>query len=140
MAVGLGRESGSTPKEKNNKTPVFPWGSQWPPPRGAGNYADSAAKAKFSGWSASMTFSDGYATTAPRLVPANGFGLFDLGGNVWEWCEDWYDPSARKYRVLRGGCWGGHGEVDLRSSGRSLGIPGGRGVNVGFRCVLSFGS
>jgi formylglycine-generating enzyme required for sulfatase activity len=66
----------------------------------------------------------------------NRCGLYDLGGNVWEWCEDWYD-SEQKYRVLRGASWP---DVfvprNLLSSCRNDFTPDGRYVNYGFRVVL----
>jgi formylglycine-generating enzyme required for sulfatase activity len=62
-------------------------------------------------------------------------GLYDLAGNVWEWCEDWYDPS-QKYRVVRGGSWNIDDRALLLSSFRDFDEPVVRYVSLGFRVVL----
>jgi formylglycine-generating enzyme required for sulfatase activity len=59
---------------------------------------------------------------------------------VLEWCEDWIDPTAQKYRVLRGAAWDNDYPVLLLSSGRRGYTPGSRFYDVGFRCVLVGGS
>ena len=87
-------------------------------------------------------------TVPVASYPANDFGLYDMAGNVWEWCADWYGeysgsqqkdpagPSTGTRRVLRGGSWGFLYPSDLRCSSRFGVVPGeGVLIAVGFRCV-----
>ena len=82
---------------------------------------------------------DTYANTAPvGSFKPNQLGLYDLGGNVWEWCEDWYD-SEKEYRVLRGGSCSFPQQASVLSSYRSNNYPDYRNNSYGFRCVLGVG-
>jgi hypothetical protein len=123
-AAGLGAETGETPKERDGGIKgVYPWGGPWPPPPGAGNYAPSREV-------------DQYEYTAPvGSFPTNQYGIFDLGGNVWEWCEDVYDPGEGG-RTLRGGSWFNSTPWHLASSGRNKGATNFSDIRVGFRVVL----
>jgi len=139
-AVGLPKEAGSTPKERNGKVAGFPWGEEWPPKDKAGNYPDSAFHEKFpkSRWLNGYT--DGFATTAPvGSFPPNQFGIYDLGGNAWEWCEDPDEPGSTR-RLMRGSSWSDSLGVDrdhLLASIRNSTTPAYRGHTTGFRCVLA---
>jgi formylglycine-generating enzyme required for sulfatase activity len=138
QAVGIGdRETEGTPKEKSAKLAnMYPWGTQFPPPPGAGNFADETARNYFTNWPVIANYTDGFVTTAPvgSFTP-NALGIYDLAGNALEWCGDYYDAS-HKQRVLRGGAWNNCGPKSLLSSYREHVAPGRYSVTTGFRCVL----
>jgi hypothetical protein len=130
FAVGIGEkeDANATPKEKHAEIKdVWPWGTRWPPPEGAGNYNSH---------SSSKNTADAYDRTSPvGKFQKNAHGLYDLGGNVWEWCGSYYDGPFGA-RVLRGGSWLNLDREDLLSSYRGSNYPGIRSYYFGFRCVL----
>jgi serine/threonine protein kinase/formylglycine-generating enzyme required for sulfatase activity len=150
-AVGLPPEQGTTPEEKNQRGTtalVFPWGKEWPPTKNAGNFADETFHSKFppnekttEQWNKNQEwvagYTDGFATTSPvgSFLP-NTHGLYDMGGNVWQWCEDWWSAEHND-RVLRGGSWGESNRLGLRSSARAHAGPTWHRQGYGFRCVLA---
>jgi len=129
-AVGLDHES----------TGSYPWGEEWPPPKGAGNFAGEEAK-NDDWWSFLPViegYNDGYARTSPvGSFAANRCGLYDMGGNVRQWCEDWLDDT-RHYRVIRGSSWCDSDPVNLRSAYTWINeAPANRSPTCGFRCVVA---
>jgi formylglycine-generating enzyme required for sulfatase activity len=126
----------------------YPWGNS-PPSSDKANFADKQAwlKEKFD-W-ADKDIDDGYAYTSPVGTYPQGaspYDLLDMAGNVWEWCNDWYDddyyktspdknpvgPKNGTDRVLRGGGWN-NDAVLIRCAFRDFNVPSNRLVDVGFR-------
>ena len=129
MAAGLVNESGPTPEARDGKIKnEFPWGKQWPPPSDAGNYSATSGKRRV-------------ATLPAGSFKSNLIGLYDIGGNVWEWCLDTYkgDNSAtgRDWGVLRGGSWATRNRLEMQSSYRNVVDRNEHDVIYGFRCVLA---
>src|ERR1700751_2773294 len=80
VAVGLDHEDGTTPREKSgNITGIYPWGTQWPPPRGAGNYAGKEAQNRVPFAVASVYQDDWIFTSPVGSFDANKYGLYDMG-------------------------------------------------------------
>ncbi|MDR0322631.1 MAG: SUMF1/EgtB/PvdO family nonheme iron enzyme, partial [Treponema sp.] len=106
-------------------------------------YNTGATISDSTGW---YSDNSGDRTHSVGEKPANAYGLYDMHGNVWEWCWDWYgfyksgaqnDPTGAvsgNYRVRRGGSWSNIGQV-LRSAYRGIGNPYGRDDVIGFRLV-----
>ncbi|MBL9113900.1 MAG: SUMF1/EgtB/PvdO family nonheme iron enzyme [Verrucomicrobiaceae bacterium] len=146
FAVGIGQmEEGIKAPESSSPSVallnVFPWNGSYPPPPTVGNFNDTAHKQRFPKAATIEGYTDGFPTTAPVMsFKPNTHGLFDLSGNVWEWCEELYQPSHYKpavpSRVLRGGSWENASAGRLLSACRDHREPEGHFNIYGFRVVL----
>jgi formylglycine-generating enzyme required for sulfatase activity len=132
-----------------SKAQVFPWGDRMPPRRESGNFADKSAIELVP--SILPGYDDGYASTSPvGTFAPNALGIFDGGGNVAEWVQDYYSvptpgqvnplvdpqgPERGANRVIRGSSWRHAGVTELRFSYRDYGSSG--RIDVGFRIARS---
>ena len=132
---------------RNEGKPVeYPWGDE-------AGISNAVARANFYQQDGP---SDGWEHTSPvKQYAANAVGLYGMGGNVWEWCQDWYDATAYariarrpaadprvdasdlrdpRHRVMRGGSFANELGA-LRCRGRGFGPPHASAARVGFRCA-----
>jgi len=131
--------------DKNGKTKRYNWGNTFPPSKVSGNYADQSASALVD--NVIQNYNDGYITAAPiNSFPSNHHGIFDLGGNVAEWCYDYHTtyaslnnellvdpigPTNGTQHVIRGASWLRGNLSNTRLSYRHRSNK--KHVDVGFR-------
>ena len=136
--------------QKTGKTYTLPTEAQWEYAARGGNKADGT---KYAGSNmidavAWYTYNSGDNTHPVGTKRGNALGIYDMSGNVWEWCKDWYSdnyvsydtnnptgPYSGYYRVRRGGGWD-YGVWGCRVSDRNHFAPYHRFGYVGFRVVL----
>lgn len=132
-AVGLPPETGKTPEDRDMEVQgVYPWGTDLPPPAGGGNYAGEETEAD----TLIAGYNDGYKNTSPvgKFKP-NAYGLYDMGGNVWQWVQDDWNAEKRA-KTLRGASWyNGAIPLTLLSSCRIGSSPETPNDTYGFRVV-----
>ncbi len=132
----------------------FSWGDDWPPPAKAGNFAEEAFKQTFTEdrFPAFAGYNDGSVFPAPvGSFRANGYGPFDMIGNVSEWVSDDYGseyyrqsparnptgPDSGEHAITRGGSWFYKWAYVIRVAKREDGPASWRAFDQGFRCATS---
>ena len=130
---------------KEKASLIYPWGDTFPPRSKALNIADASAKGLLPAYF--EKYDDGYPVTSPPAsFEPNALGLYDLGGNVAEWCNDYYSiysyapdaiyhdplgPQDGKHHVVRGSSWKNASISVLRTSYRDYSND--RRMDLGFR-------
>jgi sulfatase modifying factor 1 len=127
----------------------YAWGNIDPAKKIGGNVADETLRSEKQFWVVWKAYHDGYVYTAPvGTYYSNTFGLYDMTGNVSEWCNDWYKedyyknnpeinpkgPDKGTHKVIRGGSWN-LGPRDVRTTKRQHLRPEVTLDYVGFRCA-----
>ncbi len=136
-AAGFVNEIGATPESRSEKVKAFAWGAGTLR-NNAVNFAGSEARSTApAGWATIPGYQDAAARTsvAPSYGP-NARGIYDLGGNVWEWCQDRFNKTSN-WRVLRGGSWATSRPPELSLSFRRGYDSSFRHDDIGFRCVIA---
>ncbi|MCQ2317044.1 MAG: formylglycine-generating enzyme family protein, partial [Bacteroidales bacterium] len=136
--------------QKTGKTYTLPTEAQWEYAARGGNKADGTKYAGSNMIDAVAWYTDnsGSSTHPVGTKRGNALGIYDMSGNVYEWCKDWYSnsyvsydtnnptgPSSGSRRVSRGGSWY-YDAGDCRVSNRGSSTPGRRYYDLGFRVVL----
>jgi serine/threonine protein kinase len=142
-AAGIGpdekREESTTPEMlTSGHAKEFPWGDQWPPPQGFGNFGDTSYKEAIPNRTFIEGYTDGFPTTAPVMsFKPNQLGLYDMSGNVSEWVQDWWNEQQQD-RTFRGACYCSSERMNLLASFRWHLPPSAsyNNANHGFRIVL----
>lgn len=139
FAIGIGHLEApdQSPKERRLKVrDHYPWGTEWPPTQLSGNYRGPETEAE----TVAGTPPDGHVRAAPvGSFPLTHWGLSDLGGNVWEWCEDAWHPDESDVKSARGAAFSTENRLNLHSSIRRPVPLDAANADVGFRVVLERG-
>lgn len=136
---------------RGGKTTSWYSGNNWSDVRLYANVADQSVHRHYSAFETAARFDDGFAFSSPvgTFLP-NAYGCYDMHGNVYEWCQDYFSddyyknspevdpqgPESGKHRVQRGGTFFDH-VYDSRSSHRSQDAPDFPSTTYGFRPVLN---
>ncbi len=117
----------------------FPWGGYWPPPDDWNYRGEKGARLVFRLLGA-RDFIEDHQNAHIVACPVdqsgtNEWSLLGVGGNVWEWCADWFDTNC-VYRVTRGASWGNYRKDVLAITNRVAALPSGKTEMMGFRVVI----
>ncbi len=142
QAAGLGgkeSEKGTPYSLSQENKHLRYWGNEWPPRKNyLGNYSDQTYKEVFPNANAvGGGYTDGHAFTSPVMsFPSNNLGFYDLDGNVWERCQDFFDDPAGEKELARGSYWAAWYPGQLLISHRETRGVEKRTTHGGFRVVI----